>query len=84
MVRNFSRLVSFKILTYLSNCLVTQSGPTLCSPMDYSLSGYLVHGIFQARILEQVAIAYSRRSSQPKDGTCVSCTSCMGRQIPYH
>ena len=33
-----------------------------------------VHGIFQARILEQVAISYSRRSSQTRDRTCLSCT----------
>ena len=35
--------------------LGTQSCPTLCGPMDYSLPGFSVHGIFQARILEQVA-----------------------------
>ena len=37
--------------------------PTLCGSMDYSLPGSSVHGIFQARILEQVAISYSRGSS---------------------
>ena len=47
-------------------CSVAQSCPTLCSPMDYSLSGFFVHGIFQARILEWVAIPYSRGSSQPQ------------------
>ena len=40
-----------------------------------------VHGISQARILEWVAISFSRGSSQPRDGTCVSC---IGRQILYH
>ena len=39
---------------------VAQSCPTLCDPMDYSLSGSSVHGFFQARILEWVAIAFSR------------------------
>ena len=54
-------------------CLVTQSCPTLCDPLDYSLPGSSVHGIFGARILEQVAISFSRRSSQPRDQTYVSC-----------
>ena len=49
-----------------------QSCPTLCNPMDYSLPGSSVHGILQARILERVAIASSRGSSQPRDGTQVS------------
>ena len=46
---------------------VAQSCLTLCNPMDYSLPGSSVCGIFQARILEWVAIAFSRRSSQPRD-----------------
>ena len=41
-------------------CSVTKSCPTLCSPMNYSLPGPCVHGIFQARILEWVAISYFR------------------------
>ena len=48
---------------------------TLCDPMDYSLPGSSVHGIFQARILEWVTISFSRGSSQPRDGTWVSCTA---------
>ena len=40
---------------------------TLCNPIDYSLPGFSIHGIFQARILEQVAISFSRGSSQPRD-----------------
>ena len=42
---------------------VAQSYLTLCDPMDSSLPGSSVHGIFQARILEWVAISYSRRFS---------------------
>ena len=42
---------------------------TLCDPMDCSPLGSSVHGIFQARILEWVAICYSRGSSQPRDQT---------------
>ena len=52
---------------------VAQSCPTLCSPMDCSLPGSSVHGIFQAIVLEWIAISFSRVSSQPKDRTQVSC-----------
>ena len=43
--------------------------PTLCDPVDCSLPGSAVHGIFQARILERVAMPFSRGSSPPKDRT---------------
>ena len=43
--------------------------------MDYSLPGSSVHGILRARILEWVAISFSRISSQPRDWTLVSCTA---------
>jgi len=46
--------------------LVSQSCPTLCDPMDCSLPGSSVHGLFQARIPEWVAISFSRGSSQPR------------------
>ena len=55
-----------------SGSKVYQSCPTLCDPMGCSLTGSSVHGIFQARILEWVAISFSRRSSQPRDWTWVS------------
>ena len=45
----------------------TQSGPTLCHPLDHTM-----HGILQARTLEWVAFPFSRGSSQPKDRTQVS------------
>ena len=61
--------------------LVPQSCSTLCDPMDCSQPGSSVHGIFQARILELVAISYSRGSSWPRDRTCVSW---IARQILYH
>ena len=54
-------------------CSVAQSCPTLCDPMDCSLPGSPVHGIFQGRILEWVAISYSKGSSQPRGWTLVSC-----------
>ena len=43
---------------------VAQSCPTLSDPMDYSLPGSSVHGIFQARVLEWGAIAFS--DDQPR------------------
>ena len=52
---------------------VAQSCPTLCDPLDCSPLGYSVHGILQARILEWVAIPFSRGSSWPSDWTQVSC-----------
>ena len=48
------------------HCTHAQSCPTLCDPLDCSLPGSSVHGIFQARILECVAISPSKGSSWPK------------------
>jgi len=55
--------------------LVTQSCLTVFDPMDCSLPGSSVHGILQARILEWVAIPFSRESSRLRDWTRVSCTA---------
>ena len=67
-------------------CLVTKSCLTLLQPRGLcSLSGSSVNGILQARILEWVAISFSRGSSQPRDLTHVSfiavCTSCRTAQM---
>ena len=43
-----------------------------CNPMDCSLPGSYIYGIFQARVLEWVAISIARRSSHPRDWTWVS------------
>ena len=61
-----TQLHSFHMVA--SEVKVTQSCPTLCYPMDYT-----VHGILQARILKWVAIPFSRGSSQPRDQSQVSC-----------
>ena len=53
----------------LSHSVVSDS----CDPIDCSLPGSSVHGISQARILELVAISFSRRSSRPRNQTQVSC-----------
>ena len=62
------------ILVYVeSESEVAQLCPSLWDPMDCSLPGFSVHGIFQARVLEWVAISFSRGSSCPRDRTQVSC-----------
>ena len=55
--------------------LTTQLHLTLCHPMDCSWSGSSVHGISQVRIVEWVAIPFSRGFSQPRDQTWVSSTA---------
>ena len=58
---------------------VAQSCPTLCDPMDCSLQRSSVRRIFQARILEWIAISFSRGSSWPRDWTWVS--HIVGRRL---
>ena len=53
---------------------VAKSCPTLCDLMDGSPPGSSAHGILQTRILERVAISFSRESSGPRDQTSVPCT----------
>ena len=53
--------------------LVTELCPTLCDPMDCSPPGCSTRGILQARILEWIAISFSRGSFRPRDQTWVSC-----------
>ena len=62
-----------------SCCLVTKQCLTLLQP--HRLPGFSVHGISQARMQEQVAIYFSRGSSQARHRTCISC---IGRWILYH
>ena len=62
-------------------CVKSLSQFPLWDPMDCSLPGSSVHGIFQARILEWVAIPFSRGTSQPRDQTHISYVSCIGRWI---
>ena len=61
-----------------------QSCPTLCDPMDCSPPGSSVRGIVQVRILEWVAMPSSRGFFQPRDQTCISYISCLGRRVLYH
>ena len=72
------------VCVWVCVCVCAQSCLTLWDPMDYSPSGFSVHGISQARILEWVVMPSSRGSSWPRDWTHVSCVPSIGRWILYH
>ena len=67
-----SRDITLPIKIHIVKSEVAQSCPILCDPIDCSLPGSSVHGIFQAIVLEWVAISFSRGSSQPRARTRVS------------
>ena len=80
------RVLHKKTLVRIHLCVcakLLQSCPTLCDPVDCNPPGSSVHGILQARVLEQVAIYSSKGSSQPRDSTHVSLVSCIGRRVLY-
>ena len=63
---NLVKAMVFLVLMYGCESEIAQSCPTLCDPIDCSLPGCSVHGIFQARVLEWGAIAFSNdQSRQP-------------------
>ena len=64
-------------------CVHVQLCLTLFDPMDHSPPGSSAYGIFQARILEQFAISFSRRLSWPRDQTHVSHVCCVHRWVLY-
>ena len=82
-------LLMFCLLTYLNGfigageCMCAQPCPALCDPINCSLPDASVHEIFQAKILEWVAIPSFRGSSRPRDGTYIFWLSCIGRWILY-
>ena len=88
MLRTKVRHIPLRLCVCACACTLTssvaQSCSTLCDSVDYSPLSSSVHRVFQARILEQVAISYSRGSSWPKDWTRISPVSCTGRWILYH
>ena len=66
-------------------CMLSHfSHVALCDPMDCSLSGFCVQGTLQGRILEWVAISFSRRSSWPRDWTHISHVSWTDRWVLDH
>ena len=56
---------------------IAQSCLTLCNHLDCNRPGYSIHTIFQARVLEWVAISFFRGSSRPRDQTRASSVSCI-------
>ena len=72
---------TFQRICRLFAGLVPESCSPLWDPMDYSLPSFFIHGISQARILEWVALSFSRGSSRPRDQIC---TSDIGRGILHH
>ena len=88
LILSFKDIACFESLKVKSESEVTQSGPTLCDPMDCSPPGSSIHRIFQARVLEGVAIS-SRGSSWPRDRTQVShivgrrFTVWASRELPF-
>ena len=77
----YSDVHSGMIYDLIHACKCTQSCPTLFESHDCNSPDSSVHGIFQARILEWVAMLSSRWSSQPSDWTHLSFVSCIGRWI---
>ena len=75
-LRNFSRLMETK-----SKKVKSLSRVRLCNPVDCSPPGSSIHGIFQAKVLEWVAISFSKGSSRPRDRTQVYLRC---RQTLYH
>ena len=73
-------------LSYIYACVLSSFSHIwlLATLLTVFCQAPLSMGILQARILEWVAMSSSRRSSQPRDKTCLSYTFCIGRQVPYH
>ena len=78
------------LLIGITLCVIAQSCPTLCDPMDCSLWGSFVHGMFQARVLEWVAISFSKVSPSVQSSVIQSCPTlcdpmnCTMAGLPVH
>ena len=87
---NYTSLCAYVLIQIINmhvcsvNSVISVESVWLFDPMDCSPPGSSVHGILQARILEWVAMPSSRGSSWPRDRTCISYISCIGRQVLYH
>ena len=75
LIANTMKWINSNVYVYVLSCV------WICSPMDCDPLGSSVHGIFQAIILEWVAISSSRESSWSRNWTCVSSVSYIGRWI---
>ena len=83
-LRAFRKVDSWQTQIVINSRELLQSCPTLCNPGDCSPPDSFVYGILQRRILEWVAIPFSRGSSRPRDRTHISFVSCIGRQDLHH
>ena len=72
----------YQVIVEACSCTHAQSCPTFVTPRPAACQALLSMWSFQARILEWVAIPFSRGSSWPRDRSRVSCISC--RQVLYH
>ena len=86
----FSQLLRTKVTSVydtfrhkLPPCVRALSHIWPCGPTHCSLPGSSVHGIFQSRILEWIAISFSRGSSKTSDRTHIPCVSCNGWRVLY-
>ena len=70
--------------SWASTSMLNSFSLTVCDPVDCSPPGSSVHGILQAKIVEWVAISFSRGSSLPRNQTNISYVSCIGEQVLYH
>ena len=70
--------------SHCGGSLPAWSCSTLCGPKDFNPPGSSRPGTFQAGPLQWAAISSSREPCPPRDGTCVSCISWVGKWIPYH
>ena len=80
-LRNLNKYLTIRCSNAYVHAKSLQLCPTLCDFMDYSLLGSSVHGTLHTRILEWAAMPSSRGFSGPRDGTRVSCVSCIGRWV---
>ena len=78
-----SLLSQLSLVTLWHAYMCAQSCFSFETPWTAGPRGSCVHGIFQAWVLEWVAISYSRGSPQTSDETFISCIACIGRWIPY-
>ena len=80
-MKSIQQKLNFEFLSFSELCVFVSRSVMADSlhPVDCSPPGSSLHGILQTRILEWVAISYSRGSLQPRDLTRVSCVSCIGR-----
>ena len=89
LILSFEDIACFEPLKVKNESEVGQSCLTLCVPTDCSPPGSSIHRIFQARVLEWVAVSFSRGSSWPRDRTQVShivgrhFTVWAARELPF-